>query len=129
MVIEPSTHPASNGDRPATEPLYSLFHDDLEMSEILEDFLRDVLARMKELDTACAQGDLQRLARINHKIKGVAGGYGYPMITEAAEQLEHHLLVTGATVSPDCHAQLKLLRQLIERAYVTRLRELPGTGR
>lgn len=129
MVIEPSTHPASNGDGSATEALFSLFHDDAEMSEILDDFLRDMLGRMQEMHTALEQGDVHRLARINHKIKGVAGGYGFPMITDAAEQIERCLMVSGTVISPDCHAQMKALRRLIERAYVTRLRELPGTGR
>ena len=96
------------------------------MSEILDEFLNEVLARARELVAMVDQGDRRTLGRILHKIKGAAGGYGYPSITEAAERLEMHLETAQRGCEQECVKQVHAINHLIERAYVTRLHHLPG---
>ena len=129
MVIEPSTPPTVGRGQDDFKPLFSLFHDDAEMSVILDEFLHDMLNRLHDMRTAMDANDITRLNRIIHKIKGAAGGYGYPSITECAEHVEHELSIAGMTMSVDVGTGMATMRTLIERAYKTRLHHLPDTHR
>ena len=71
-----------------TVPLVSEFACDEDMVELVEMFVQELPLRIASIEEAMALRDLDSLARLVHQLKGAAGGYGFPSITEAATQLE-----------------------------------------
>ena len=70
-------------------PLNSEFADDPEFAEILAPFIKELPKRVSELIAALSAADMDSLAALAHRLKGAAGGYGFPSITEAARKVEH----------------------------------------
>jgi HPt (histidine-containing phosphotransfer) domain-containing protein len=66
----------------------SEFADDPDMIELVELFVAGIPAQIARLDAARAAGDPDGVRRLAHQIKGAAGGYGFPTITDAAGVLE-----------------------------------------
>ena len=60
-----------------------------ETRALLDDYLGATEADLAELRTAQAAGDLERLAREAHKLKGAARLVGAHPLAEAAASLEH----------------------------------------
>jgi signal transduction histidine kinase/CheY-like chemotaxis protein/HPt (histidine-containing phosphotransfer) domain-containing protein len=83
-------------DRPPPEeiqsqgagPMRSEFADDPEMASILEAFLARLDGQVDAMRRALANGCCDELQRLAHKLKGSAGSYGYPSLTDAARALE-----------------------------------------
>ncbi|MGB0767501.1 MAG: response regulator [Phycisphaeraceae bacterium] len=65
-------------------PIYSTFKDKPEMRPLLTEFTRGLSAYVDELRDANAQGDIEALDYISHRLKGAGNGYGYPDITKCA---------------------------------------------
>ena len=59
-----------------------------DLAELVEMFVGGLPARVEAIERACAAQDLDTLAGLAHQLKGSAGGYGFPLITEAAANLE-----------------------------------------
>jgi CheY-like chemotaxis protein/HPt (histidine-containing phosphotransfer) domain-containing protein len=105
---------------PAPEPpggaLVSAFGDDPDMAEIVDRFVASLPSRVAALRVEHAGGAARRddVKRLAHQLKGGAGGYGFPAITEAAAALER-AVVDGA---PDdaVGAALEALAALCDRA-------------
>jgi len=72
----------------AVVPLRSMLADDPDMAELVSFFISEVGERINGLERAVAENDRKTLARLSHQLKGAAGGYGYPSITEAAAVVE-----------------------------------------
>lgn len=72
--------------------LASTFADDPEMAELVRAFVARMPARIEEMRAAAADpnGD-ELLRRLAHQLKGSAGGYGFPTITDAAGKVEDAL--------------------------------------
>lgn len=68
--------------------LTSEFADDAEMVELVEMFVQEMPVRVASFQKALEAKDLQTLKMLAHQLKGSAGGYGFPAITEAAKELE-----------------------------------------
>jgi HPt (histidine-containing phosphotransfer) domain-containing protein len=66
----------------------SEFVDDPDMVELVELFIAGIPAQIARLEAASATGDPDAVRRLAHQLKGAAGGYGFPTITEAAGRLE-----------------------------------------
>ena len=71
-----------------TAPLTSHYADDPDMAEILEVFLARLDETAASLRAAADASDLERLGQVAHQLKGSAGGYGFPAITEKAAEVE-----------------------------------------
>lgn len=71
-----------------TAVLLSDFGDDPEMMEIIEPFVRGLDERVATMRQAVSSADYDSLSCVAHQLKGAAGGYGYPSISEAAKLLE-----------------------------------------
>ena len=71
-----------------TEPLYSEFRDDPDMQELVEEFAKRMAAFMAQFRQGLDTGDLPLLEKLAHQLRGAGGGYGYPLITKVAGQLE-----------------------------------------
>lgn len=69
--------------------LVSELADDEDLRDLVVEFVAELPKRIEALRQALAEQDLAVLVRLAHQLKGSAGGYGFPQITEAAAGLEH----------------------------------------
>ena len=60
---------------------------DHDMLELVEMFVASLPDRIAAIEKAIDTRDLATLARLVHQLKGAAGGYGFPSITEAAREI------------------------------------------
>ncbi|HYO98359.1 MAG TPA: response regulator [Polyangiaceae bacterium] len=72
--------------RPAV--LISTYADDLEMAAPVGAFVQGLPSQVTVMRDAARRDDRPKLRRLAHQLKGAAGGYGFPSITEAAARLE-----------------------------------------
>jgi signal transduction histidine kinase/CheY-like chemotaxis protein len=102
---------------PPEEALVSTFGDDADMMEIVRQFVHDLPARSSAILRATQALDMEALARLAHQLKGSAGGYGFPGITEAAAEVEQALApgVEHAVLE----ARTEALANLCRRARAT----------
>lgn len=68
--------------------LYSELRDDPDVAELVDEFVAGLPAKVTRLETAFNTGHLPELGRLAHQLKGAAGGYGFPSISEAARHVE-----------------------------------------
>jgi HPt (histidine-containing phosphotransfer) domain-containing protein len=71
-----------------TEAYYSTLCADLEMIEVVQEFLDELPLRLGQLQEALENRDWPGLARYAHQLKGAGGSYGFPQLTPLAERLE-----------------------------------------
>src|SRR5687767_9534646 len=57
-------------------------------ADLVELFVNNLPIRVQAIRRACSEADLATLIMLAHQLKGSAGGYGFPAITEAAANLE-----------------------------------------
>ncbi len=91
MPTDSQTPPAASDVADAASPqpaLVSEFANDPEMAEIIGVFVRDLPARVAAMQQSLTAGDLATLRSLAHRLKGAAGGYGFPSITDYARVLE-----------------------------------------
>lgn len=74
-----------------SKPIYSEYHDDEDMAEIVVEFIDDLQERIAEIEAMVQSGDGETLASLAHQIKGAAGGYGFPDLTDLAREVEDQL--------------------------------------
>lgn len=91
-----SPHDSSASDQAR---LVSEFASETEMAELIEYFLAELKDRIGGLEHAFSVGDHERLRQLAHQLKGAAGGYGYPSITNSAAELEFTLTAEQAAIS------------------------------
>jgi signal transduction histidine kinase/CheY-like chemotaxis protein/HPt (histidine-containing phosphotransfer) domain-containing protein len=91
-------------------PLVSEVASDPAMADLLGDFLRVLGMRADALLAALRQDDMATVRRTVHQIKGAAGGYGFPSITDQAKKVEA-ALSTGerAAIKRELNALCSLL--------------------
>lgn len=75
----------------STEPLRSRFAGDAEMAELVQEFVQELPARMQTLGGFWRASQFDDLRRAAHQLKGAAGGYGFPTISESAGKVEDML--------------------------------------
>jgi signal transduction histidine kinase/DNA-binding response OmpR family regulator len=101
--------------RPATAvDIYSDMADDDEMTELIERFVARLDERTSALTVAIDRGDTDVAKRIAHQLKGAAGGYGFPSITDAAAEVER-AVGDGASIREQ-RARAEVLRDVCSRA-------------
>ena len=69
------------------------------MAELIEYFLSELKDRVGRLEHAWMLGDHERLRQVAQQLKGAAGGYGFPTITNTAADLEFSLTSEQAEIS------------------------------
>lgn len=107
--------PVPRNHNEPSQPLLSEFAGDAAMTELIEFFTSELQDRMKAMHAAWVVGDTEQLRRIAHQLKGAAGGYGFPSITESAAELETILQAEEAEVSA-IREQMEALIELCRRA-------------
>ncbi len=68
--------------------LVSEFADDEDFKELIEMFVEELPERASSIAKALAEADFATLQTLAHRLKGAAGGYGFPTISDAAQALE-----------------------------------------
>jgi histidine phosphotransfer protein HptB len=68
--------------------IYSEFADDEEFQELIELFVNAIPHKREQLSLFHNSNDIEHLQRIAHQLKGAAGGYGFPGLTDVSASLE-----------------------------------------
>ena len=84
--IENVSTAQSNADR--CEPLYSTLADDPDTAELVALFVDELPQRLAVADALAHRADWESLDRLAHQLKGAAGSYGFPTLTDSAAALE-----------------------------------------
>lgn len=108
---------ADGSERPL-QPLVSELASDAELAELLELFVTELDARIRLLDLALRQGDVETLESISHRLRGSATGYGFPTITDSAADLEDAILAGEQEVSALAE-KVEALIHLCRRASIS----------
>ena len=58
------------------------------MARLVGGFVGSVTNHAATIEVALKDGDVQTLRRAVHQLRGAAGGYGFPSMTEAAARVE-----------------------------------------
>jgi HPt (histidine-containing phosphotransfer) domain-containing protein len=92
--------------------LSELLQEDAAFEDLVGEFVGRLSDRVKELEEAIRGADFESLRVAAHQLKGSGGGYGYPIITDRAGQLEQ-LAIRGAV--QDCVKAITELRSIAGR--------------
>ncbi|MBT4863850.1 MAG: response regulator [Planctomycetaceae bacterium] len=68
--------------------LVSELADDEDMLELVEMFVGELPERIAAIERSIDEQDLETLGVLAHQLKGAAGGYGFPTMTDAARLLD-----------------------------------------
>jgi signal transduction histidine kinase/CheY-like chemotaxis protein/HPt (histidine-containing phosphotransfer) domain-containing protein len=113
--------PAARATAPATADLapdariVSLLADDPDVGDLLVNFVRVLPGKVRELQERLARRDLAGLREAAHQIKGAAGGYGFPHLSDCAGRLETQAQSPGTTydaVAPTVATLVSLMRRV-----------------
>ncbi len=92
-----------------------LIKNDPSFKDLVVEFVDGLSERLQAMEKAIGDGDFEALRVAAHQLKGTGGGYGYPVITEQAAELEKR---AEQQVLSDCEAGLASLAELCERVVV-----------
>lgn len=101
--------------------IVSQLADDPDLVDLVELFVEELPQRITAIEKTITEQDFDGLKRLAHQLKGAAGGYGFPIITDAARTLEEKAKTQGDLESLD--AELRQLADLCNRATAK-----PGAG-
>ncbi len=97
-------------------PLRSEYAEDPDMVELVSEYVESMPQRLHSLMTAFELCHRDQLIRIVHQLKGSGGGYGFPLVSIAADKLERRLLsVTDQdmdTVGPDLDSLIAICNRM-----------------
>ena len=102
----PAPQPAASSEQAA---LKSEFADDAQMTDLVNDFVRELPLQVSRLHELLEQQRLDDLRRLVHQIKGAGGGYGFAPLSAfaaSAEQTIRH--------APDAARVEEAVKSLIE---------------
>lgn len=100
----------------SASPILVAVNPDLE--ELIPGFLANRARELAELKEALGRGDLAQIRAIGHRLRGVAGSYGFGMLTPLARELEQGGGEGNAAV---CERAIAEYAQLLPRLQVTYL--------
>ena len=81
-------------DSPHNAAIVSKLANDPDMAEIVKLFVDELPGRVEAIENSLTRQDFDALVRLAHQLKGAAGGYGFPQITDAARTLEESAQAT-----------------------------------
>ncbi len=99
------------------EPIISDLSGDEDLIDIIEEFVDELPDRVSAMTTAFEEQNFEELRRLAHQLKGAAGGYGFPSITDSALQVELAADVRNADQATDKLVKdIEALTELCRRA-------------
>ena len=87
-TVEEEPQPVDCGNPPAEGRLFDGLLDDTTVDRLLKDYSETLLLKAERLAKAIAAHDLDLLAGLAHELKGIAGMYGFPRVSEKARTLQ-----------------------------------------
>lgn len=106
-------HAVSN-EQVSGQPIISELGTDDDIVELVDMFVSELPKRVEAMRQAVEENDLESLKRFVHQLKGAAGGYGFPTITEGARELEQAIEPTEGI--ENVRQQVEALADLCQRA-------------
>ncbi|MHB1156266.1 MAG: Hpt domain-containing protein [Phycisphaerales bacterium] len=103
--------------------LHSEVCDDAATRPFVEKFIADLPGRLAAMDGAWRRGEMAHLSHLALLLKGAAGGFGYPDMTQAAEEL------SLAAISGEPIVQVKRAIRRLASLYEAALRGMEWGGR
>ena len=98
------------------EPIGSeLLRDDPSFADIVLQFVEGLGNRITTMEDAMRAADFEALRQAAHQLKGSGGGYGYPLLTERAADLER---LAKSQELQRCAGALDTLKQVAARVVV-----------
>ena len=98
------------------DPIYSeLVQEDESFADIVVEFVNGLSGRLTKMEEALNQSDFDALRTAAHQLKGSGGGYGYPILTHHAAQLETH---AKTKAMQDCLDAFEELQRIASRVVV-----------
>jgi CheY-like chemotaxis protein/HPt (histidine-containing phosphotransfer) domain-containing protein len=85
------------------------FEFDPDLLELATDFIESLPGRVQSMNESCKQADWQELASLAHQLKGIAGSFGFPRITEQAAAIEIQVKQQGYASLKGLFAELERL--------------------
>lgn len=101
-------------ERTRPQPLVSSLLHRVDMRPLIDEFVLDLLERASDLEKAYGTDDKTRLLNVAMLLKADAGGFGFELITTAAEEVEI-ALSAGATLA-EIRPRLSRLVRLCQAA-------------
>jgi CheY-like chemotaxis protein len=112
-ALRPDAPPRSPGP-----PIFSAFSDDADMVALVAEFVAALPQRLFAIRDGFQKGAIEATCRLAHQLKGSAGGYGFPAITDAAGALERALVMKSSTAV--IVREIDALASLCERTRIAR---------
>ncbi|WP_053333676.1 ATP-binding protein [Gemmatimonas phototrophica] len=122
-IAEPVSMPESFVED-IPELLVSELADDPDLAALATGFAEVLPDRVQSIASLVQHGDAEGAARLTHQLKGAAGGYGYPIISELARQLETSLS-NQMHETPRLLARLSVYAAAARRAVLSSVRAQP----
>jgi HPt (histidine-containing phosphotransfer) domain-containing protein len=94
------------------------FFDDPEFQALIRQFVGDLSNRLSLLEEAEAEGDLDAVAGIAHKIVGCASAYGFDELGETARACETQIRSDGD--SPEVAGRIEALKGSLAAAVASK---------
>jgi len=92
-----------------------LVRENASFAEIVTQFVAGLNERVARMEDAIRAADFDALRVAAHQLKGSGGGYGYPILTERAAELERH--ARNQALDP-CLKAIDELKTICERVVV-----------
>lgn len=92
-----------------------LVQEDAAYEDIVVQFIEGLSGRLATMEDALREADFETLRAAAHQLKGSGGGYGYPILTKFAAELE---TLARAQALQQCVSQVDELKGLVKRIVV-----------
>jgi HPt (histidine-containing phosphotransfer) domain-containing protein len=103
------------GEQPPVQIGSELLRDDPSFANIVLEFVEGLGFRLNTMEKAIREDDFEALRAAAHQLKGSGDGYGYPVLSQQAAELEQRAQSEAHT---DCIEALKDLKELCSRIVV-----------
>ncbi|MGI6091672.1 MAG: Hpt domain-containing protein [Veillonellaceae bacterium] len=90
---------------------------DQELAHLIPGFLANRSNDIIQLTTALQQGDFEKIAVIGHTLKGIGGGYGFPVITDLGTAIQQAAKTHDSQKASELVSELKAYLESVEIAY------------
>ncbi len=108
----PAPRPAASG-----ESVLARLLSKPSTAKLVEHFVSSLGQRVGAIEEAMTKGDYAQLKTLAHQLKGAAGGYGFPGLTEAARNVE----AAAVALPPDPTKIAAQVRALADLCAQTKL--------